>query len=92
METLSKEELDKIIEELKKRGARKTCPMCGNKLFSIAPAYFVNTLQTSVSNLSLGGKSIPSIPIICTNCGFISQHAIGVLGIMPKEVLKESKK
>lgn len=92
MEAFSKEKIDKILKELKKRGVSKTCPMCGNKHFSIAPAYFVNLLQTSVGNLSLGGKSIPSIPIICTNCGFISQHAIGILGIVPKESPEESKK
>lgn len=92
MDTLSQEEINKILEELKKRGVSKMCPMCGNPHFSIAPAYFVNLLQPSVSNLSLSGKSIPSIPIICTNCGFISQHAIGVLGIMPKEAQKEPKK
>lgn len=92
METLSKDEIDKIIEELKKRGVNKVCPMCGNKHFSISPAYFVNILQLSINNISMGGKSIPSIPIICTNCGFISQHALGVLGVMPKEDSKEQKK
>ena len=92
MDAIAQEEINKILEELKKRGVSKTCPMCGNPHFTIAPAYFVNLLQTSVGNLTLGGKSIPSIPIICTNCGFISQHAIGVLGFMPKESQKEPKK
>ena len=26
---------------------------------------------------------IPSIPIICNRCGFISSHALGILGLLP---------
>jgi hypothetical protein len=33
--------------------------------------------------LSLGGLGIPSIAIICNRCGFISQHALGTLGLLP---------
>ena len=27
--------------------------------------------------------AIPTIAIVCNNCGYISQHALGALGLLP---------
>ena len=67
------------------------CPMCGNGQFTIADAYLRNDLQEDLTSMSLGGPSIPSVAIVCNNCGFISQHAIGILGLLPKEGEKNGK-
>jgi len=78
--------LDKKIKE--KSGDIK-CPMCGNKNFILVDAYLRNELQQDFKTIALGGPAIPSVAIICNNCGFMSQHVLGVLGLNPIE--KEDK-
>ncbi len=86
---LSNEQKKKIAEELEKRKHGLTCPMCQNKNFIMADGYFNNNMQTDFGSFSIGGPAIPTIAIVCSNCGFVSQHALGVLGLLPKE---ENKK
>ncbi len=90
---ISQEEKERIILELNNKlgssGAK--CPMCGNMHFIIADGYFNNFLQDDLNSINLGGASIPSISIICSNCGFVSQHALGVLGLLPRQNSNEKK-
>ena len=90
---ISNEEKQKIISELSKRinSGDIKCPMCGNKHFIIADGYFNTTMQDKLDDYVIGGPSIPSIAIVCNNCGFISSHALGILGMLPKPK-KESEK
>ena len=83
---ITQEEKQRIILELNKRfnSSGIKCPMCGNNHFIIGDGYFNSFMQDDFRNLNLGGPSIPSIPIICDRCGFISSHALGVLGLLPK--------
>jgi hypothetical protein len=81
---LTNEQREKIKEELVKKVPNLTCPMCQNKSFAMAEGYFSNTLQADLNSIALGGQAIPTIGIICNNCGFVSQHAIGRLGLLPK--------
>lgn len=89
-----------ITQEQKKIIAKKLdeklkgviCPMCHQHNFVIADGYFNNTLQDSFNGLVLGGSSIPTISIICANCGFVSQHALGVLGLLPNKKENDEKK
>src|SRR4029077_9083265 len=82
--------VSRLTERLQKYGLPPKCPMCGNQNFAIADAYFLNLLQPDLKSISLGGPTIPSIAIVCTNCGLISQHALGSLDLLPKEeVVKE---
>lgn len=86
----------KLAEQLTARLAKLQqplkCPLCGNSQFSLADAYIRNDLQGDLRNISIGGPSIPAIAIICNNCGFISQHALGALDLLPKEKEEEVKK
>ena len=83
---ITQEEKHRIILELNKRfnSSGIKCPMCGNNHFIIGDGYFNSFMQDDFRNLNIGGPSIPSIPIICDRCGFISSHALGVLGLLPK--------
>lgn len=83
--TLSKDQIGKIIEILEKRGATQPCPRCGNKNFSILEGYFNQTLQTELKGMVIGGPSVPTVVVVCSKCGYISQHALGTLGLLPKE-------
>lgn len=90
---ISNEEKQKIVVELNKRinSGEIKCPMCGNKHFIIADGYFNSIMQDNLNYIALGGSSIPSIAIVCNKCGFISSHALGVLGLLPKQT-EESQK
>ena len=80
-----------IVDKLSEKGVRAPCPMCGNKNFILADGYFTNTIQSNPkAGFILGGPSIPTIAIICSNCGFTSQHALGALGLL--DLLKGDQK
>ena len=86
---ISQEEKKEIIQRLHVKIQSLECPMCHQHGFIIADGYFTNYLQDSLSNMQIGGSSIPTIAIVCSHCGFVSQHALGVLGMLPKN--KEKK-
>lgn len=60
------------------------CPMCHNKKFKLADGYFANVIQGELKSIKLDGKYIPSAAVVCDNCGFISFHALGSLGLLDK--------
>lgn len=92
MNELSKEQKQRIIEELDKAGARLPCPRCANGNFTLLDGYFNQTVQTELGGLVLGGPSVPSVVVVCTRCGYMSQHALGVLKLLPKPSAEEAKK
>lgn len=75
--------IDRLTERVKKTGRGFNCPMCNNPHFVLLDSYLRNDIQEDLTSVVLGGPSIPATAIICSNCGFISQHALGVLGLMP---------
>jgi predicted RNA-binding Zn-ribbon protein involved in translation (DUF1610 family) len=81
---LTVEQRKELVAALEKRGVPRACPMCGTNKWALGEGYFSNSLQRDFTSVNLGGIGIPSIPIICSNCGFISQHALGALGLLPK--------
>lgn len=84
MELLTEEQKQEIIKKFQEKKILTVCPMCKHPHFTIADGYFTNSLQNEVGGIIFGGPTIPSIAIICNNCGFISQHALGVLGLLNK--------
>jgi len=90
---ISQEEKLKIAKRLNEKIKDITCPMCHQHSFIIADGYFNNTVQDHLDGLALGGTTIPTASIICANCGFVSQHSLGVLNLLPnKELNNETKK
>lgn len=83
---LSESDKKKITLSLLDKISEIKCPMCSNEKFTILDGYVVDNLQNDYQNIIIGeGASIPSIMMICTNCGFMSQHALGILGVLLKE-------
>lgn len=84
---INSEEKEKIVVVLNERfnSQEVKCPMCGNNHFIIGDGYFNTFIQDDIKAVNLNGPSIPSIPIICNKCGFISLHALGILGLLPKK-------
>lgn len=85
---LSEDDKRKIANELSKRIPDLACPMCRKKNFIITDGYFNSSINANLQEMVLGGPSIPSIGIICANCGFISQHALGILGLLNQNEVK----
>jgi hypothetical protein len=83
-----KEQIIKLLEE---HGVKSICPMCRNKQFQLADGYFNQAIQETIPGVAIGGTTVPSVAIVCVHCGFISQHALGALGLLPNETAEGKK-
>lgn len=81
-EMWSEETKQAIVAQLQARHVGTKCPMCGNPKFAIADGYITHPVQSSPQAFSVGGNAVPTVALICTNCGFLSQHALGALGLL----------
>lgn len=70
---VAKENLKKIL------GPNFHCPMCNGRHFQFVDGFITAPVQTSLNGFQIGGPSVPCVAIVCTNCGFLSHHAVGVL-------------
>lgn len=74
-----------VIPELK-------CPMCHNKQFVIVDGYFPNMVYDDYNaSIMKYKKGMPSVAIVCNNCGFISNHSLGALGLLEESKSEENK-
>ena len=88
---MDKDEKKEIVARLDERGVRLSCPRCGNNSFAILDGYFNQSIQDELmTGLVVGGPSIPSVITACNKCGFMAQHALGALDLLPKKA-KEGK-
>lgn len=85
MTGISEVQKKKVLEALDEAGVNLPCPRCGNGQFSLVDGYFNHPIQTSLGGLVIGGPSVPSVVVVCNQCGFISQHALGALNLLPKQ-------
>lgn len=72
----------KIISVIRQRIGRIESPMCHNHKFEVLEGYMSDMLQDEYKNLVIGGQTVPSIVLVRTNCGFVSKHALGALGLI----------
>ena len=79
------------IQELEKRNAQNPCHRCGNNNFEIIEGYSYFPIQDNPGDIVLGGKNVPAILVVCTNCGSITPHAIGVFKPLENNQKKEVK-
>ena len=74
---------DKVGKLLVAKGAVLPCHRCGHKNFAVIDSYSSFGLQDSFTQgVMLGGPSLPVALVGCTNCGAITAHALGVLGLL----------
>lgn len=79
---MTNEEKEKIIKALEERDAKNPCPRCSNDVFNLVDGYFVQSLQEKAKGVVIGGLSLPSVVVVCNKCGFMSQHALGAIGLL----------
>ena len=81
---------DKIIHILEERGANRPCDRCGHDKFTVIDKYSYLSLQDEITvTLLIGSQHVPVILVACNNCGAITPHAVGALGLLTKP--KEEK-
>jgi ribosomal protein S27AE len=78
-----------VIKALREKGVKLPCPRCGNGHFTLLDGFFnqpVSTADWSPASQAMAfssGPTVPSVVTACTRCGFVSQHALGALGLLP---------
>jgi hypothetical protein len=84
----TKSEIEQILHE---RGTKAGCPRCGAREFAVIvegyAAVFLQPVDLKAANAQ--GANIPAVALVCRNCGFISQHALRVLGLLAKKQKQE---
>jgi len=79
-----KERIEKILGEIL---PNPECPMCHNRHFTILDRYIISPVQEDYKgSIGLNHKTIPALSIVCTKCGFISQHSLGILGLLENDI------
>lgn len=86
-------EKNDILEQLARRGVNRPCPRCTNKAFSLLEIIFSlpapndpvdprdwirrpGGMPQTWTNTPYG---VPYVVTVCTNCGFMSEHSLGVV-------------
>jgi hypothetical protein len=83
--TVDKERSNKIIAALSSKGATKACPRCGQLHFNVLAETMI-PINNDPGVIAVGGPVVPTVIVACSNCGFLTQHALGALGLVPEEV------
>ena len=79
-----------VIQKLESKGALAPCHRCGQSQFSVLDQMANFSVQEEMQGFQLGGASVPAALVICNNCGAITPHALGALGILPNEEEKNN--
>ncbi len=74
-----------IADALNKRVTNLKCPVCTNTGLQLGGGFFAHDLQQDLSKRQMGGLNIPTIPILCTHCGYVMEFAAGALGLLPSK-------
>ena len=78
MDEIKKKEIQDVLVA---RGALLPCARCGRQAFTVLDGYATVDQQNDLTQLILGGATVPCAVIGCNNCGNISLHALGPLGL-----------
>jgi ribosomal protein L37E len=72
-----------IAKKLTEKKATLPCHRCGGVNFTVLEGFSNILLQESFNApLSVGGASVPVVHIACNNCGALTPHAVGALGLL----------
>lgn len=76
---LTTKQKETIIEKLRKIDG--ACPICRNKNWTIGDEIVSANSVSLGGSTVMGGPFIPMAQVVCNNCGFVSHHAVALLGI-----------
>ena len=78
-----------LIQALEKAGAKLPCPRCGQGEFSILEGTSAIPSGSQAVGTINFGQVLPVALVACNHCGFIMQHALGILGLLNNECKNE---
>ena len=82
-----------IVQALANRVNKMECPICHQGRFTLIDGYITDAVQNDFSYQIIGSKTtLPSVALVCNNCGFISQHSLGILGLLNADETEEKSK
>jgi hypothetical protein len=61
------------------------CPMGHNANWLVVEGYSRTQLSHNSEEISLSGSGIPSAILVCVQCGFVAQFALGILELLTEE-------
>jgi len=73
---------EKLLEELKKRGAKANCELCDHNNWSVVDQAVAMNITDLSGSFRIPPPQIPSAALICNNCGNVRIFALGVLGLI----------
>lgn len=77
---------EEVIKALTEKKAVLPCSRCGCNSFTVLDGYSKIMLDKEVdASIRLGGPVVPVVAVVCTNCGAITLHALGALGLLRKK-------
>jgi len=76
---LTTKQKETIIEKL--RNIDGACPICKNKNWTIGDEIVSANSVSLGGSTVMGGPFIPMAQVVCNKCGFVSHHAVALLGI-----------
>lgn len=82
---MTEEKKRQIVKALSQRVNSIVCPICHQSKYSFVDGYTIDPVQDDYKAVQLGGKFIPSVMLVCNNCGHIDRFSLGVLDLMDKE-------
>lgn len=81
---MDKEKKTEIAQQLKNKGVHLPCPRCNAVNFEVVGQTSL-PLHENLSVMNLKTSAVPAAMIACSNCGFITFHALGSLHLIPKD-------
>lgn len=78
---LNQEQNQKVQDFLSKKVGNFNCPICNNNKWETGDIISAPIMDES-GNMSMGGKQIPMVQLICGNCLHIELFAAAPMGII----------
>ncbi|XQA69534.1 hypothetical protein ACM9XB_18750 [Xanthomonas sacchari] len=79
-------DLKKVADILQAKGVKLPCHRCGTRNFSVIDGYVNYSVQPELSGgIVIGGPTVPAVLVACDNCGALTAHALGALGLLPSK-------
>ncbi len=77
---LTPEQIHKVAAWLDSKSSRSSCPVCGNQRWEVGD--IVASVNFSKGGVVLGGRIVPTVQVICSNCYFVMNFAAVPLGLV----------
>ena len=84
----TQEEREQISSAIQAKAPQvNRCPICLNQDWSLQDGFAVPGIQDNISRIVIGGPVLPSVVIVCTNCGnthFLNALILGLQDLVEK--------